>query len=164
MRVVGDVEGEGFGFAGILLFEVDDLFMLRAVTMTLSPALRTSSARRRPKPVEAPVMRFNGFDLIETTNETLFLGNEAWRGGYASTHSKAAAGPMMRAPREDEDVHLIMFDTPTRGVGVVAHAGAATPGILFEAMQTPTPEPQMRMPRSTAPAISAFPTSTAKSG
>src|ERR1700737_255135 len=32
------------------------LSSLRALAITLPPALRTSSARRRPKPVEAPVM------------------------------------------------------------------------------------------------------------
>ena len=69
---------------------------------------------------------------------------------------------MIRAP--STITFMSSCSTPWCAEYVSWHMPARMPGILLAATHTPTPEPQIRMPRGASPALIASPTLSAKSG
>ena len=61
---------------------------------------------------------------------------------------------------QDQNVHIVVLHALMRGIAVVAYGGVI---ILLAATLTPTPLPQIRMPRSARPSRIALPTNSAKS-
>ena len=64
---------------------------------------------------------------------------------------------------QGQHVHVVVLDALVGGVRVVADRGADAADLVGR-HAAPTPEPQMRMPRSASPSTTASPSRSAKSG
>ena len=111
--------------------------------------------------VSTLVLGFDRQHFLESPHKPLFVRDELGLHKRIHTLKRQRRADNPRA--QHNHVHVVVLHALVRGIGIVAHAGANS-GNLVAATQTPTPDPQIRIPRGASPCLMARPTFSAKSG